>query len=162
MSSRTVILRRNSTRYHSGTKLFVGLVGTVQLSVTPPAPWDTLEGVRTLVLVHTTGQRLGRYWSWGDISQGRCMHKLHINAESLIGLKSSFIDLRCFGEKSHRIVLRCFFRKSAKEVIQGWKENVGAGVRKQHTCPPCPLCRPLALAQSPQLIYMDLQGNWLH
>lgn len=63
----TGTLRRNSARYHSGTRLFVRPVGTVELSVTPPAFWDTLKGVHALVLVHSTGQRRRRYWSWGDI-----------------------------------------------------------------------------------------------
>lgn len=74
----TGILRRNGARYHNGTKLFVRPVGTVELSVTPPAFGDTLKGVNTLVLVHSTGQRLGRYWAWGDISN------INMNAEFYI------------------------------------------------------------------------------
>lgn len=93
MSNRTVILRRKSTRYRSGTKLFIGLVGTVELSVTPPTLWDTLIGVSTLVLVHTTGKRLGSCWSFrrtlcsvGDVIQGDvCPHvstHLHLEGHS--------------------------------------------------------------------------------
>ena len=63
LSSRTAVLRRDSARNHCGTKLFVGQVGTVRLSVTLPALWDALKGVGTLVLVPSTGQRLGSHWS---------------------------------------------------------------------------------------------------
>lgn len=63
MPRRTVTLWRNSAGHHSGTRLFIGLVRTVRLSVTPPALWDALKGVRALVLVGTTGHRLGSSWS---------------------------------------------------------------------------------------------------
>jgi len=63
MSNRTAVLRRKSAGCHRGTKLFIGPVGTVQLSVTPPTLRDTLIGVQTLVLAHTTGQRLGSHQS---------------------------------------------------------------------------------------------------
>ena len=63
MPRRTVSLWRNSAGHHSGTRLFIGPVCTIWLSVTPPALWDALKGVRALVLVGTTGHRLGSNWS---------------------------------------------------------------------------------------------------
>lgn len=51
MGRGTAVLRRKSSRYQGSTLFFVRLIGTVGLSVTPPALWDALEGVETLEVV---------------------------------------------------------------------------------------------------------------
>lgn len=66
LSSPTATLRGDGAGDVARTRLFVWLVGTVQLAVTPPAHWDALEVVRALVLVHATGERLGSNRSWSD------------------------------------------------------------------------------------------------
>lgn len=94
LSRRAVILRRNSARQQRRTELFIWAVIAVQLFVTPPALWNALKGICTLVLVHTAGQRLRRHWSWVNISQNGSTRKLNINVEGLKDLESSFNSLR--------------------------------------------------------------------
>ncbi len=169
MSNRTAILRRNSSRHDGEAKLFIGLVCTVLLSVTPPALWDALEGVFTLVLVLSTGHRLGSYWSKTKAHNYTCMHGASCTLNPLQSiwvhtLNFLYSEISEDGFKRLRLLLQKFSPRSES----GWKENVRVGLRKQHNInviafpPCCPLCLPSALTQPPQWIYMDLQGNRLH
>lgn len=72
-SSWTATLRGDGPGDLVRTSLFVGLVGTVRLAVTPPALWNALKVVRALVVVHATGRRLGSNWSWRDQSDTNYM-----------------------------------------------------------------------------------------